>query len=322
MRKMLVADISGTHVRYGLASNDKNVISVTEYLKLPNEPFYSFDLSLEKYLTTLSEVQASDVHAVFGVAGSPVINTVEVSKSDWFLDGNSLAKKYGFKSVTLVNDFHALARSIPELDQTCYKQVRNGTPDFESPIIVAGADLGLGVATLLPPDKQVYSVVSGEGGHSSYTPYTKIEYELVKLLSKNIDYVSAEIVSSSVGYHSLYTALSEIFKREVGQVSEHDSFEHAQNGDELFKELHKIRARCLMGLVGDLVLVNGARGGVVLAGGISERLYPYLKAPDALERFENKGVKKEYMKNCPIRLLHEPHASLVGASAIHFETLL
>ncbi len=321
MQKVLVADISGAQARFGLASSNKTTTIISDYLKLATTPFYSFDLCLEEYLSKVS-LPISELHAVFGVAGTPVINTAEVSKSDWFLDGNSIAKKYGLKSVKLVNDFHALARSIPELDQTCYKLIRNGTPDLESPIIVAGADLGLGVATLLPSDKNIYTVISGEGGHSSYTPNSKIEFELAKLLTSNNDHVSTEMVCSSVSYQMLYKALCQIFKRDAEKVSELESFERAKNGDELFKELHSIRANCLMGMVGDLVLINGARGGVVLAGELSKRLEPYLNTPTAIERFENKGIKKEYMRNCPIHLLLEPHASLIGAGAIHFETLL
>jgi len=318
MQKVFVADIGRTHVRYGIASKSSAFIDIAEFQKLPNKPYYSFDLSLEKYLSSV-DLDPSEIDAVFGVAGVPVINTVQVPNSDWFLDGNSIASKFGFKSVTLVNDFHAMARSVPELDESNYELIRKGTPDSESPVIVAGADTGLGVATLLPSDKKTYSVVSGEGGHSSYTPITKTEYELVTLLSKDFDHISVEMISSGLGYNLVYTALCEIFKRDNTKVSEKESFTLALDGDEMFQELNNIRASSLMSLAGDLVLINGARGGVVLTGNRSKHLYTYLKSPEALKRFENKGDKRLYLENCPIRLLNNEQAQLCGAAALHFQ---
>jgi len=202
MNKVLVADIDRTYVRYGVASNPSGSITVSDCRKISSEEFYSFDLSLEKYLSSI-DLTVKEVHAVFGVAGAPVINTVQVPNSDWFLDGSALASKYGFKSVTLVNDFHSIARSIPELDQCSFELIRKGTSDPDSPIVVAGADIGLGVSTLLPSNnKKVFSVVSGEGGHSTYTPLTKTEKEVVVWLSKHFNHISAELISSGIGYQA------------------------------------------------------------------------------------------------------------------------
>ena len=74
-----------------------------------------------------------------------------------------------------------------------------------------------------------------------------------------------------------------------------------------------------MTALGDLVLANGALAGAVLAGGVSERLASYLTAESALERFYERGRNSRFIANCPIWLLTEATAPLIGAGAIHLK---
>ena len=71
-----------------------------------------------------------------------------------------------------------------------------------------------------------------------------------------------------------------------------------------------------LGAVGDLVLSGGARGGVVLAGGVSERMASFYVQPDAISKFLNRGGRSDYMKSIPIKLLANHKAPLI-LSLIH-----
>ena len=85
----------------------------------------------------------------------------------------------------------------------------------------------------------------------------------------------------------------------------------------MFRSLIEVRSGG-DGAVGDLALINGALGGVVLAGGVTERIVDFLKTPEAFARFADRGPMSGYLRNCPVRLLHDPVAPLIGAAA-HFE---
>lgn len=76
-----------------------------------------------------------------------------------------------------------------------------------------------------------------------------------------------------------------------------------------------------MSAVGDLVVINDARGGVVLASGVSEHLAGYFKSPDALARFQQRGPKSEYMAQIPVHLMRDPVAPLIGAGALYLKDL-
>ena len=63
-------------------------------------------------------------------------------------------------------------------------------------------------------------------------------------------------------------------------------------------------------------MTGGARGGVVLAGGISQRMIDFYMQPDAMNRFLERGARSEYIRDIPVRLLKSPFAPLIGSAAL------
>jgi glucokinase len=67
-------------------------------------------------------------------------------------------------------------------------------------------------------------------------------------------------------------------------------------------------------VAGDIALVHGARGGVIIAGGIAQKIEPFLLTSAFREHFENKGRLSQYVKAIPTKLLLDPQAALRGAA--------
>jgi len=95
--------------------------------------------------------------------------------------------------------------------------------------------------------------------------------------------------------------------------------ELAVSGDPICLDVCQIRAAATMGAIGDLVLSGGARGGVVLACGVSERMVDFYTHPPAMARFLNRGVRSQYMEKIPIKLLASPMAPLIGAASLFMD---
>ena len=93
----------------------------------------------------------------------------------------------------------------------------------------------------------------------------------------------------------------------------------AKSGDKLARDICEIRAGATLDALGDAALINGTRGGVVITGGVAERLVDWLSAPEALARFFERGPMSHYMEPIPIRLLQDGAAALIGAAALHFD---
>lgn len=315
---VLVGDVGGTNVRFALAARRNGALSIEHFQKFQGDDFESFEDALKQYLDKTG-VRATV--ACFAMAGPVRDQKVTLTnRAKWQVSSAGLEARFGFEAVRLINDFQAMARSVPEFSVSSFEEILPGTSQTGAPMLVAGPGTGFGVATLLAGANGQWSVVSGEGGHMAYAPRTDIEHDLARLLARDHGYVSNELVASGSGLEEVHRAFCEIFDRDCLNLSPETMRQRADDGDEMFQTLIEVRALAVMGAAGDLVLANGALGGVVLAGGVSERISEFLKTPLARQRFTSRGPMSDYLETCPVWLMRDASAPLIGAAA-YFEQL-
>jgi glucokinase len=71
---------------------------------------------------------------------------------------------------------------------------------------------------------------------------------------------------------------------------------------------------CLGSIAGDLALAQGASG-VVIAGGLGQRLAAVLPASSFASRFVDKGRFSTLLQQIPVKLILHPEPGLLGAAA-------
>jgi glucokinase len=311
---MLVGDIGGTNVRFALALRRGGGMRIERFEVYPGKDFRTFADVLHRYL---DQTGVRTSAACFAVAGPVKEGVGQLTNRNWTVSASELSKEFGMRDVMVVNDFLAMARSVPELDDDAFELLFEGIAVPGAPILVAGPGTGFGVSTILPTACG-WRVVSGEGGHIAYAPRTELERDLSRILLRDHGYVSNELVASGSGLPAVHAAFCEIYGVPLKDIPPAEMRTRADAGDTMYRALIELRAMAVMGAVGDLALINGALGGVVLAGGVSERIVDFLKTPGAFERFASRGPMSGYLRNCPVRLLHDPVAPLIGAAA-HFE---
>lgn len=312
--EMLVGDVGGTNVRFAVARRENDRFAIDHYQKFEGDDFGSFNDALALYL---SETGLAPKHACFAVAGPVENGEVVLTNRRWHMLAGEISHRFNISRVHLINDFAGMARAVPEIEPTSFERIKNGEPVEGAPILVAGPGTGFGVATLFGTPKTGWRVLNGEGGHMAFSPRDAIELELAKVLLRQHGYVSNELVASGSGLESIHAALCEIHGRDYEAASPQEMRRLANAGDAFFRSLIQIRANTVMSAVGDLVLANGALGGVVLTGGVTERISDFLKSPEALERFVQRGPLCTYLGDCPVRLMRDPEAPLIGAAAFH-----
>ena len=138
-------------------------------------------------------------------------------------------------------------------------------------------------------------------------------------LQRRFDYISSELVLSGSGLDAVHKALCAIDGVEWTPLDVTTILSRAQAGDIICHDICVIRAGGVLQALGDAALINGTRGGVVVTGGVAERLYDYLCEDEALERFFQRGPMSPYMLPIPIRLLTDPQAPLYGAVALYLD---
>lgn len=311
---ILTGDIGGTHARFAYAVQQGGAWQLSHYAKFKGADYDSFDKVLDRFL---SSVPDKPDWASISAAGPVKDGRVQLTNRDWHICTQHLQKTYpALKGCRLYNDFAAMTRSIPEMKEDDFTPVKSGNTDPDAPVLVAGAGTGFGVGYLLPLKSGSWYVITSEGGHQAYAPQTALECDLLKTLQAQHGFVSLEMVSSGTGLPAVHQALATIRGAEYMPLAPEVIRQKAGQGDALCLDICRIRAAAIMGALGDLALSGGTRGGVVIAGGVSERMIDFLLEPQALERFATRGPRSDYMADIPIRLLTSSLAPLKGAAAL------
>ena len=309
---VIAGDIGGTNARFAcLEKRPQGGWGVHHFAKVKCADYPSFDAALSDYLEGIDFMPC---RAAFCAAGPVEEGYINLTNTDWQISARHIKDTYGLEQCRLLNDFSGMTRSIPELTEGDFTHMRSGQAYVAEPILVAGAGTGFGVGFLVPA-KPGWHIIASEGGHSAYSAQSKLELELLKILRRDHEFVSLEIVSSGKGLPAVHEAICEIHGVPYEPTEPDLIAERALKGDIVCLDICNIRAQATMGAIGDLALAGGARGGIVLAGGVSERMVDFYLQRDAMNRFLQRGPRSDYVGGIPIRLLKCPHAPLIGGAA-------
>jgi len=311
-QNILVGDIGGTSARFGLASAGVDGGGISHAKKLKGDDHAHFADAMAAFLETCPEIPE---HALLAVAGPVSQGEVRLTNREWCISVAELKSRFGFSSVTLVNDFAAMARAVPELPDENFVTLLTGQAEEGAPILVAGPGTGLGMATLLPANNG-WRVLGGEGGHTAYAPRSAEDVGIANILRTEHGFVSHELVASGMGLEPVHRAMCKLHGKDFEALEPALMLELADKGDYICQRVCALRSRAVMGFAGDMALANGARGGVVLAGGVTARLLPWLNQPEALSYFLERGPRSDYMLSIPVRAMQGEFVALTGAAAL------
>ena len=316
----LVGDVGGTNIRFALAHEDpEGTTSLRHVWRAPANDFRTFSDALEHFLSNTPLTQ-SPAQAVFALAGPIDKKSVQLTNNTWVVRHDDLVTRFGFERLVFMNDFAAMARSIPELGEDAFVTIQKGQPNAiimpKPAIAVAGAGTGLGQALLVGSGDNDWEVLPTEGGHQPFAPTNAYETEIYQLLHSKHGYVSFELVCSGSGLENVYEAIAQIEGQPITNVEASEITKRAKMGQTLAVNTCEFTANALMNFIGNAVLASGSWQGAVLAGGVSQHLKPYLNTSAALGHFNDKGKMQSRMERVQLRLLMDSTAPLIGAASI------
>lgn len=300
----LVADIGASNARFCQAGPDG---LVGETLILPTPDYTSVDALLRDALQRLGAAPAATCFAIAGPvdgAGGRLTNgTLE-------FDGEVAAQVVGCP-VLLVNDFFALARSLPELREL--EQLGGTAPPEAAVRAVLGPGSGLGMS-LLVPEGAGWRVLPSEGGHADLAAGNPLEAELLTSLQMAHGHVSWETVLSGPGLVRLYGAVCQLWGVQPEEVgADWITANGVQAAEPICHQTLEIFCGLLGAAAGNLAVTTWAVGGVYLGGGILPRMAEFLPTSPLRRRFEERGPMTERFRAVPLYLIRDPAAGLRGA---------
>lgn len=314
----LIADIGGTNARFALASEKQPFFTHAQTFQCRD--FNDTHEAIDAYL---SAQNVDDIETIcFAVAG-PIINgTVRFTNNHWSVDSEFLRTRYTTDSVHLLNDFAAIAYSLPLMREDDLLAIGKGEREGENydsdgdfKIAVVGPGTGLGVAGLVKLNGVIMPMVT-EGGHVGFSPESEIQVKLLERLQLKYDRVSNERLLSGPGLMNIHEALCEIFGKENPGLSAADiAIGGTRGSDEMCKKSMDLFFEILGQVAGDVALSLGSYQGIYIGGGIAQRYPDQLLASNFRKGFEHKGRYQELMKRIPTWLIRRQNPGLVGCSA-------
>jgi glucokinase len=227
-----------------------------------------------------------------------------------------IGERLGVDRHLLINDFEAVGHAVAAADAAAFSHFCG--PDSDLPatgtISIIGPGTGLGVAYVWREGPH-YRVQATEGGHIDFAPLDSIEDAILARLRQRHRRVSAERIVSGPGIVAIYEALAGIEGRAITPLDDRTIWTRAMAGEDSLAAAAADRFCLSLGSVaGDLALAQGASG-VVIAGGLGQRIRDTLLRSGFPERFRAKGRFEAYMSAIPVKLITLEQPGLFGAAA-------
>ena len=253
--------------------------------------------------------------ASIGVATAVTGDEIQFTNSSWTFSVSKLKQLLKVDQCVVINDFTALALSLPTLKAEDLETLGGRTPAANRAIGLVGPGTGLGVSGLMPNGHGDYVALSGEGGHVTLSPTDALESSVLEVLRCKFGHVSAERVLSGSGLVNLYKALCIALGVAARDLTPQQVSELAlANTDAQCSQTAQLFSSFLGNLAGNLALTLGATGGIYVGGGVVPRLGTAFDRDIFRNRFEDKGRFRTYLNEIPCWLITAATPALSGAS--------
>ena len=323
---VITADIGATKTVLAQAHNDGGTITLESVKRYQGRRYATFESVVEQYR---DDTGTSDVAGLFvGAAGAVADNRCAVTHLDWIIDGAELARHFGFKRVTIMNDLEAAGYGLDFLPASAFETVNPGQPSKHGTRVLISPGTGLGT-TIIPNIDGRYHPIASEGGHAGFVSYDGHTRRLWEFARRLRPHVSWETFLSGSGFGLLYRFLAA-----DGGIEIPPDTENKLNDDPgpavtaLALEKRDPSAVMAVGFfldilasaAGDLTLMGMARGGVYIGGGIVPWISSLVNKDRFVRVFSDKGVHESLLREIPIKIVMEPLLPLYGAAGYAFNS--
>ena len=307
--RALLADIGGTKTRFALAGADGEP---RHTVVLKNRDHADLAAAARHYLGHVQPRAAPRV-AAFSVACPVEGDRIALTNFDWEFSVAEMRRALDLERLEVVNDFVAVALSVPHLKDGDRRQLGGGAAVPLAPIAVLGPGTGLGVSGLAWTGAR-WLALATEGGHVTMAAGDDHEAEVLACLRRCHGHVSAERVVSGPGLANLHAALAECMGARAEALTPDEITARAKD-DPLCRETTQMFAAMLGTVAGNLALSIGAHGGAFIGGGVVPRMGAAFDEEAFRRRFEAKGRMGPYNAAIPTYLITRRWPAFLGLGA-------
>jgi len=308
----LIADIGGTHARLALVDRDGQMCVSHTFVCAD---FNGLSDIIHEFLKTAGNIHPK--RAAMAVATPVSGDQINFVNRKWSFSRKALQKDLGLEKLIIMNDFKALALSLPLLEEKDRRKIGGGSAVSGEPIALIGPGTGLGMSGLVR-SQEGWMALESEGGHATFAPVDERERSVCHILEKEFGHVSLERLLSGPGLANIYAAISILENLVPGPLAPSDITRQALKGT-CPHCLDTLNFFCgaLGAAAGNLALTLDARGGVYIGGGMVPRFVDFFEQSEFRHRFEIKGRFSSYLSAIPTYVITAANPALPGlASAL------
>lgn len=305
MDPVLIADVGATNSRFALIGTGDRPERI---VAIENDSVAGIEEAIARYIAAMG---VKPRRAVLGIASPIDGELVRMTNRDWCFRTTEIAARFGFSAVRAINDFEAIAWSLPALRADDLRTIGRDMPAGRGPKLVLGPGTGMGVAALLATAAGP-QVIPTEGGHVAFGPTSPEEEPLFARLRTASGYVSAELILSGPGLKRLHVAMhGERAKLGPGEI-----VARAHDGEPAAVRTVALFVRLLGRFAGDMAMVFKATGGVYIAGGVAQKLGTLLEQTPFRAAFEAHPPYGDLLRGMPTRLITYEQPGLLGCAVV------
>jgi glucokinase len=313
---ILVADFGGTHARAALARSDNGQVRLERMEAGELQEGQTPADWLRQYFLAQGR---PTLRACIACAAGPVeqgpagIRRVRFTNKNVEIDTRALAAASGSKRAELLNDFEAVAYSLPALAPDQIQPHGETPPGAPGTRLALGPGTGLGLSAWIPTAGGV--ALAGEGGHVRLAPGNAREANVLAKLADQEGFVSAEDLLCGPGLLRLYRLLCV----EAGIAPDCEDAGEVWKlwlaGNTVARNTVALFTTLLGRFAGDMALVMGATGGVYIAGGVIPHWGENFDVARFRDGFETKGRYRKYLQKIASATVTHPQPGMLGLAA-------
>jgi len=319
---ILAGDIGATKTVLALFSIEKGVAGGENHqTRFESGKYDSLEEVIEEFL---AQTNVHPVAACFGVAGPVNNQQSQITNLPWSISAENIRKTFDIEKVILLNDLESIATAVPYLAEEDVFTLNQGVTDPRGNVAIVAPGTGLGTAFLVWTGES-YKALASEGGHTSFSPESMQEIELLQFLKRRYKHVSFERICSGGHLPNIYEFFldqqsyqePDWLREELEKVDDRTpiivqaALEHKADICEATLDMF---VNILGSAISNMAITILPSGGIYLGGGIPPRILERLKQPDFLNAIANKGRFFELCSNMPVHVILTPKAALFGAA--------
>ena len=309
IKKILAADIGGTHSRFAHFQTDlKTTLVVVDTQWLPTTEAASFAQLLDQLRTSdfPLPIEAADI-AVIAVAGPVEHGSYCVPPYiSWDIDLASETVSNKFQRAVLINDFVAQAYACRSPVGESVRIILPGEIVAGGTVGIIGAGTALGKAILLPVSSGEFQAWPSEGGHCYFPFLSQQEFAFQEFYREKSgqNHITGNLVVSGrgLGYLHWFLTGEELSPQEVNARLTRTS--------ETLAWAAKFYGRVCR----DYALEVLARGGLYIAGGVAARTPGILAHDHFRNEFLDSPTMGRLLATIPVFLMDNQDSGLWGAA--------